>query len=78
MNLDERIEEIVRKHNWEPTNFRHIRELNNEGAVEAFKQLLRDVLEYVKPEYNPTHPDYNFNFEKCLNEMEAKIKELGL
>jgi hypothetical protein len=70
MNLDERIDEIV-----DPADF-------TTGA--AIKQLIRDVLEYVKPEKvdinfaNHGDSAYNYGINDAIESMEAKAKELGL
>lgn len=85
MNLDERINEACGMTLDSEVN-QHWREITQP----AVKQLIRDVLEYVKPEvkipllkftrHEPVavDPSYRKGFEDALDSMEAKVKELGL
>ena len=77
MNLDARIEELVSEassHNWQSTDYDEI--------AQKHKQLIRDVLEEVKPEH-PSDEDVEryeseAGYDNAITNMEAKIKELGL
>lgn len=89
MNLDERIDatpgsEIILSE-YDGTSFvaEHLKDNR-----ESIKQLIRDVLEHVKPEHlvdskvkgyyegNIMHEAWKYN--QAVKDMEAKIKELGL
>lgn len=55
-------------------------ELLGQRERDNIKQLIKEVLEYVKPErhkFNGIH-EAEFHRDKTIDEMEAKIKELGL
>lgn len=69
-NLDERIKNCVERSN--PEYF------DTDEAKELVKQLLRDVLEYVKPEYQPDSSATLAGYNVAVEDMEAKTKELGL
>lgn len=53
-----------------------------EESRQDIKQLIREVLEYVKPEYwqvfTPDNMETAQGFNEARRQMEAKIKELGL
>lgn len=86
MNLDERIEAEIVKYGYGVDSQGY--DEGREEAQAAVKQLIRDVLEYVKPERElagilvdgkPIKADILItNNNRIIDEMEAKQKELGL
>lgn len=79
MNLDERIHEIhLAAYDFDSGKFAI------DQAARSVKQLITDVLEYVKPKRDPVREDkevtmgYNAGFIVAVDEMEAKQRELGL
>ncbi len=81
MNLDKRINQIT-KH----ANDFYPKAIKSGETNKDIKQLIKEVLEYVKPErvdkfklIDPyDNPDNLEGFNNATDEMEAKIKELGL
>lgn len=78
MNIDERIEGLLVVQ----AGINEYGELRKEGDpwVEDIRHLLRDVLEYVKPEWSEEASDGSVNWGKneAVLEIETKQKELGL